>query len=105
MMDKFIQQIPKVELHVHLEGTIEPEMLFTLAQRNKIDLPYKTIMEVKRAFSQLDNLQDFLKLYYQGMKVLINEKDFYDVTFAYLKKCKEMNVLHLELFFDPQAHT
>jgi len=100
----FIQGLPKIELHVHIEGTLEPELMFSLAQRNQIQLPYPTVEELRQAY-QFGNLQDFLDLYYQGMSVLQTEQDFYDLTWAYLKRIADQNVVHTEIFFDPQGHT
>ena len=96
--------LPKVELHLHLEGSLEPQMLFDLALRNNVTLPYASVEAVKKAF-QFTQLQDFLDIYYQAAQVLVTEQDFYDLTWAYLLKCKEQNVLHVEPFFDPQTHT
>jgi adenosine deaminase len=103
-MDAFIEKLPKVELHLHIEGSLEPELMFALAQRNKIKLPFKSVEEVRKAYD-FSNLQDFLDIYYQGMGVLQTEQDFYDLTWAYLEKCAAQNVLHVEIFFDPQGHT
>ncbi len=103
-MTGFIEGLPKAELHLHIEGTIEPETMFRLAGRNGIHLPYDSV-EALRAAYDFGNLQDFLKLYYQGMAVLQTEEDFYDVTWAYLEKARAQNVLHAEIFFDPQGHT
>ena len=100
----WLAQLPKVELHLHLEGSLEPQMLFDLAIRNKVKLPYESVHQVKEAF-QFTQLQDFLDIYYQAAQVLVTEQDFYDLTWAYLVKCKEQNVLHVEPFFDPQTHT
>jgi len=99
-----IKNIPKAELHLHIEGTFEPELLFTIATRNKIPLRFKTVEELREAYN-FHNLQSFLDIYYEGAKVLIHERDFYDLTMAYLKKCHEDNVVHTEIFFDPQTHT
>ncbi|WP_051207975.1 adenosine deaminase [Saccharospirillum impatiens] len=96
-------QAPKVELHLHIEGSLEPEQMFELAARNGIKLPYADIEAVKQAY-QFGNLQEFLDLYYQGMSVLQTEQDFYDLTFAYLKRIQADNVVHTEVMFDPQAH-
>jgi adenosine deaminase len=96
-------QAPKVELHLHIEGSLEPEQMFELAARNGITLPYADIEAVKLAY-QFGNLQEFLDLYYQGMSVLQTEQDFYDLTFAYLKRIHADNVVHTEVMFDPQAH-
>ncbi|WP_150466917.1 adenosine deaminase [Francisella sp. SYW-9] len=93
----------KAELHLHIEGTLEPKMMFQLAQRNKVSLKYNSINEIKRAYN-FNNLQDFLDLYYQGMSVLLTEQDFYDLTYAYLVKANQDNVTHTEMFIDPQAH-
>jgi adenosine deaminase len=103
-MEKFIQNLPKAELHLHIEGTFEPELLFEIAQRNKISIPYKTVEELRKAY-QFDCLQDFLDIYYQGASALQTEQDFYDLTFAYLQKCNTQNVRHTEIMFDPQTHT
>lgn len=100
----FIQQLPKVELHLHIEGTLEPEMMFDLAQRNQITLPFSNPEQVQAAY-QFTNLQSFLNIYYQGANVLIEEQDFYDLTYAYLTRCNKDNVIHTEIFFDPQSHT
>ena len=103
-MKDFISNIPKAELHLHIEGTFEPELMFAIAQRNNIDLKYKSIAELKSAYD-FSNLQDFLDIYYQGASVLITEQDFYDMTWAYLEKVYKQNVIHVEIFFDPQTHT
>ena len=100
----WLNRLPKVELHLHLEGSLEPELMFALAQRNQVELPFKSVEEVRAAY-EFSNLQDFLDIYYQGANVLIHEQDFYDLTWAYLEKCKEQNVVHVEPFFDPQTHT
>ncbi len=103
-MQKFINNLPKAELHLHIEGSFEPELMFTIAQRNHIPIKYKTIDEVKAAYT-FDCLQDFLDIYYQGASVLIEEQDFYDLTYSYLEKCATQNVRHTEIMFDPQTHT
>ena len=103
-MYDWLNQLPKAELHLHLEGTLEPELMLELAQRNHIRLPWETVEEARAAYD-FNNLQEFLDLYYQGANVLQTEQDFYDLTMAYLKKCEEQNVLHVEPFFDPQTHT
>ncbi|MEM2911154.1 MAG: adenosine deaminase [Candidatus Bathyarchaeia archaeon] len=103
-MESFIRGIPKAELHLHIEGTLEPEMMFHIAKRNRVKIKYKTIEETKRAYN-FKNLQSFLNVYYQGTKVLQTEEDFYDLTWAYLEKAHSQNILHTEIFFDPQAHT
>ena len=103
-MKNFIEKLPKAELHLHIEGSFEPELMFALAQRNQIAIPYQTIEEVKQAY-QFSCLQDFLNIYYAGASVLIHEHDFYELTMAYLTKCHEENILHTEIMFDPQTHT
>jgi len=103
-MKQFIALLPKVELHLHIEGTLEPELMFALAKRNNIEIPFNSYEEVSAAYD-FHNLQSFLDIYYQGANVLINEQDFYDLTWAYLLRCKADNVLHTEIFFDPQTHT
>ena len=100
---KFIREVPKTELHLHIEGTLEPELMFNLAKRNNIKIPYSNIDEVKLAYN-FSNLETFLNIYYEGSKVLIKEQDFFDLTWAYVLKCKEDNVVHTEIFFDPQTH-
>ncbi|WP_299381052.1 adenosine deaminase [uncultured Kiloniella sp.] len=100
----FINALPKAELHLHLEGSLEPEMMMHLATRNNIELPYQSVDEIKDAYN-FSNLQDFLDIYYQGMNVLQTEQDFYDLTFAYLKKVADEGVVHVEVFYDPQGHT
>ena len=99
-----ITRLPKAELHLHLEGSLEPEQLMAFAARNKVDIPFKTLEEVRAAY-EFSNLQDFLNIYYQGMSVLQTEEDFRDLTNAYLDRCKIDNVRHVEVFFDPQGHT
>ena len=103
-MTSFIEGLPKAELHLHIEGTIEPETMFRLAERNRINLPYEGV-EALRAAYRFGELQDFLDLYYQGMAVLQKEEDYYDMTWAYLEKARAQNILHAEIFFDPQGHT
>lgn len=100
----YIRTQPKTELHLHIEGTLEPELLFEMAQRNQVTIPYNDIESLKNAY-QFDCLQDFLDLYYAGASVLIQEKDFFDLTWAYFLKCKENNIVHAEIMFDPQTHT
>ncbi|WP_312086389.1 adenosine deaminase [Acinetobacter variabilis] len=101
---ELIQALPKAELHVHIEGTFEPELMFAIAQRNEISIPYKSVEEVKQAYN-FHNLQSFLDIYYAGANVLIHEQDFYDLAWAYFEKCADDNVVHTEMFFDPQTHT
>ncbi len=103
-IEEFIKAIPKAELHVHIEGTFEPELMFKIAGRNKIHIKYQSVEELKKAY-EFSNLQHFLDIYYYGANVLITEKDFYDLTMAYLEKAHLQNVLHTEIFFDPQTHT
>ncbi len=103
-MHTFIEKLPKVELHLHIEGSLEPELMFELAQRNQIEIPFSSPDEVRAAY-QFEDLQSFLDIYYQGANVLINEQDFFDLTWAYMLKCHEENVVHCEIFFDPQTHT
>ncbi len=100
---KFIREVPKTELHLHIEGTLEPELMFDLAKRNNIKIPYSNVNEVKSAYN-FSNLETFLNIYYEGSKVLINEQDFFDLTWSYAVKCREDNIVHTEIFFDPQAH-
>jgi adenosine deaminase len=100
----FIDGLPKAELHVHIEGTLEPEMMFEMAARNGVRLPYATTGELRAAY-RFHNLQDFLDLYYQGVQVLHRQRDYSELTAAYLKTARANNVLHAEIFFDPQAHT
>ena len=100
---KFIREVPKTELHLHIEGTLEPELMFDLAKRNGIKIPYSNVNEVKSAYN-FSNLETFLNIYYEGSKVLINEQDFFDLTWSYAVKCREDNIVHTEIFFDPQAH-
>lgn len=102
-MKNFITDLPKAELHLHIEGSLEPELMFELAARNNISLPYKNIEVLKAAYN-FGNLQDFLDLYYQGMNVLQTEEDFFDLTWAYLEKVSAQAVRHVEMFFDPQGH-
>lgn len=101
---EFIIGLPKAELHLHLEGSLEPEQMFEFAGRNKIDIPFKSIDEVKKAY-EFSQLQDFLDIYYTGMNVLQTEQDFYDLTANYLRKVASENTKHVEVFFDPQGHT
>ena len=103
-MRRFIERMPKAELHVHVEGTLEPEMKFDLARRNAVELPYRSVEEMRAAYD-FDDLPSFLKVYYEGMSVLVTEQDFYDLTTAYLTRAHSQNVLYAEIFFDPQAHT
>lgn len=103
-LEQLILSLPKVELHLHIEGTLEPEMMFTLAARNGLSLRFKSIPELRHAY-EFQDLQSFLDLYYEGTRVLIQERDFFDLTWAYLRRVAAENVRHVEIFFDPQAHT
>ena len=103
-MYDWLNALPKAELHLHLEGSLEPELLFALAERNKIALPWNDVETLRKAYA-FNNLQEFLDLYYRGADVLRTSQDFYDLTWAYLLRCKEQNVIHTEPFFDPQTHT
>ena len=103
-LEKFINNLPKAELHLHLEGSLEPELMFELAKRNNIAIPFDSVEAVRAAY-KFSNLQEFLDIYYQGAQVLINEQDFYDLTWAYLTRMKADNCKHVEVFFDPQTHT
>lgn len=103
-MYDWLNALPKAELHLHLEGSLEPELLFRLAERNKIALPWDNVDALRSAYA-FGNLQEFLDLYYAGADVLRTEQDFYDLTWSYLQKCEEQNVVHTEPFFDPQTHT
>jgi adenosine deaminase len=103
-MRRFIQKMPKAELHVHIEGTLEPDMKLALARRNGVKLPYKSAKQLRAAYD-FEDLPSFLAVYYEGMSVLLKEPDFYDVTYAYLAKAHSQNVVYAEMFFDPQAHT
>jgi adenosine deaminase len=99
-----IARLPKTELHIHIEGSLEPEMLFALAERNRVALPYTTVEDVKKAYN-FSKLQDFLDIYYKGMSVLQTEEDFFDLAWAYLERVGAQGVTHAEIFFDPQGHT
>ena len=103
-LNAFIAGLPKAELHLHLEGSFEPEQMFAIARRNKCDIPFKSVEEVKAAYN-FSNLQDFLDIYYQSANVLLAEQDFYDLTLAYMERAAANGVRHAEVFFDPQTHT
>lgn len=103
-MDDFIARLPKAELHLHIEGTLEPELALRLAEKNRIAFPYQTVEQMQAAFEFTD-LQSFLDLYYASVSVVRTEEDFHDLTLAYLKKAASQNVRHTEIFFDPQTHT
>ncbi len=100
----FIRNIPKAELHIHIEGSLEPELMFEISRRNGLSLPFSSVEEVRRA-CKFKNLQSFLDIYYEGVRVLCQKQDFYDITWAYLKRIHAQNVCHTEIFFDPQIHT
>ncbi|WP_394295538.1 adenosine deaminase [Aciduliprofundum sp. MAR08-339] len=102
-MEEIIATLPKAELHIHVEGALEPELMFRLSKENNVSIPYHSVEEIKKAYN-FENLQDFLNIYYQSMKVLRDENDFYQLTWNYIKRAKENNVQHVELSFDPQAH-
>ncbi|MBO4233310.1 adenosine deaminase [Riemerella anatipestifer] len=101
---EYIKKIPKAELHLHIEGSFQPELMFKIAQRNQVKIPYQTVEEVKKAY-QFSCLQDFLDIYYAGASVLLHEQDFYELTMAYFDKCAKENIVHTEIMFDPQTHT
>jgi len=103
-MKKLIHGIPKAELHIHIEGALEPELMFNIAEKNSLCLPFKSVTDIRRAYDFTD-LQSFLDIYYQGAQVLLDEDDFYQLTWSYLQKASEQNVRHTEIFFDPQTHT
>lgn len=103
-MEAFIEGLPKAELHLHIEGTLEPELMFRLADRNGVRLPYESVEALRQAY-QFSDLQSFLDIYYQGAAVLLDPADFYDLTWDYLVRARSQNVLHTEIFFDPQTHT
>jgi len=103
-MKTFIAKLPKAELHLHIEGSFEPKLMFKIAQRNHIDIPYNSVEEIEEAY-KFNCLQDFLNIYYQGAGVLVTKQDFYDLTYSYLQKCAEQHVRHTEIMFDPQTHT
>jgi adenine deaminase len=103
-IEQLIRQMPKAELHLHIEGTLEPELMFALAMRNHLEFPYETVEAVRQAYN-FTNLQSFLDIYYQGSNVLVNRHDFYQLTWAYISRAASENVRHIEIFFDPQSHT
>ena len=100
---QYINKIPKTELHLHIEGSLEPNLMFKLSKRNKIEIPFKSVEEIRSAYN-FTNLDSFLKIYYQGSNVLITEEDFFDLTWEYILRCKQDNIVHTEIFFDPQSH-
>lgn len=103
-LSRFIAEMPKAELHLHIEGTLEPELMMSLAKRNGVTLPYSTVEDIRQAYD-FSCLQDFLDVYYLGMSVLLKREDFFDLAWAYLEKMAAQNVTHVEVFFDPQGHT
>lgn len=103
-LNRYISLIPKAELHLHIEGSLEPDLMFSMAKKNGVNIKYKSEDDLRAAYN-FNNLQEFLDIYYAGADVLITEQDFYDLTIAYLKKIKGDNVIHTEIFFDPQTHT
>jgi adenosine deaminase len=102
--ERLARELPKAELHLHIEGTLEPELMFELAQRNSVSLAYSDVEAVRRAYV-FEDLQSFLDIYYAGCQVLLTERDFYDLTMAYLRRAADQGVRHAEIFFDPQTHT
>ncbi len=104
VITNFIKKTPKSELHLHIEGSLEPELMFKLSKRNKIDIAFKSVDEIRAAYN-FSNLDSFLKIYYEGSNVLITEEDFFDLTWEYVLRCKKDNIVHTEIFFDPQSHT
>jgi adenosine deaminase len=103
-MIDLIKKLPKAELHLHIEGSLEPELMFRLAKKNNVEIPYDSVEDVRAAYN-FNNLQSFLDIYYAGANVLLTQDDFYDLTWEYILKCVEDNVIHTEIFFDPQTHT
>ena len=103
-LENFVRGMPKAELHIHLEGSLEPELIFALAARNNLSLPYASVAQLRAAYAFTD-LQSFLDIYYAGASVLLHEADFYDMAMAYFQRAKADNIVHAELFFDPQTHT
>ncbi|MYF68603.1 MAG: adenosine deaminase [Proteobacteria bacterium] len=102
--DDFIRRLPKAELHIHIEGSFEPELMFEIAHRNGVHIPFDSVEAVRAAY-EFEDLQSFLDIYYQGMGVMLAERDFYDLTMAYLRRARDDGVVHTEIFFDPQGHT
>jgi adenosine deaminase len=103
-LPELLRRMPKAELHIHIEGSLEPELIFALAERNQVKIPYASVEELRRAYA-FTNLQSFLDIYYAGASVLIEEQDFFDMAWAYLLRAQADNVVHTEMFFDPQTHT
>ena len=102
-LKNYINKTPKSELHLHIEGSLEPELMFKLSKRNKIEIPFKSVDEIRSAYN-FTNLDSFLKIYYEGSNVLVTEEDFFDLTWEYVLRCKQDNIVHAEIFFDPQSH-
>src|SRR5687768_6182060 len=103
-LPELLRRMPKAELHIHIEGSLEPELIFALAARNGVKIPYASVEELRKAYA-FTNLQSFLDIYYAGASVLLTEQDFYDMAWAYLERAAADNVVHTEIFFDPQTHT
>src|SRR5919106_4907597 len=103
-MEAFLMALPKAELHLHIEGTLEPGLMFEMARRNRVQLPYEDEDAVRRAYV-FEDLQSFLDIYYAACSVLVTERDFYELTLAYLRRAAGQGVRHAEIFFDPQTHT
>jgi adenosine deaminase len=103
-LPELLRRMPKAELHIHIEGSLEPELIFALAKRNGVQIPYASVEELRKAYA-FTNLQSFLDIYYAGASVLLKEQDFYDMAWAYLRRAAADNVVHAEIFFDPQTHT
>src|SRR5437764_5100794 len=103
-LPELLRRMPKAELHIHIEGSLEPELIFALAQRNGVSIPYASVEELRRAYA-FTNLQSFLDIYYAGASVLLKEQDFFDMAWAYLQKAAADHVIRAEIFFDPQTHT
>ena len=103
-LPELLRRMPKAELHIHIEGSLEPELIFALAERNQVKIPYVSVEELRKAYA-FTNLQSFLDIYYAGASVLIEEQDFFDMAWAYLLRAQADNVVHTEMFFDPQTHT
>jgi adenine deaminase len=103
-LPELLRRMPKAELHIHIEGSLEPELIFALAQRNGVSIPYASVEELRRAYA-FTNLQSFLDIYYAGASVLLKEQDFFDMAWAYLQRAAADNVVRTEIFFDPQTHT
>lgn len=103
-MKSFISSLPKAELHLHIDGTLEPELRFQIARRNGVDIKYRSVEEIKAAY-QFNNLQDFLDLHFGGIHIMLREEDYFDITWAYLQEAHRQNIIHLEIFFEPEIHT